>query len=84
MNQEQFELLSVEPRNSPRMEWIIYHCVSTRHFSVEEGYKNDWAAWSGNVEVNDDSNTVFGTSEHDAIVNLALRHGWKLWNEDKA
>jgi hypothetical protein len=78
---EQFDLLNVPVVESPRLKWLKEHDVRTRYVAWNEDDDCSWAAWVGDVEHNDESNTMLEKTEHDAIVALALKYGWRLWNE---
>lgn len=43
-----------------------------------------WCAFVGvNTFPKPDSLIGFGNTEHEAIVELAIKQGWKLWNEEQ-
>ena len=85
-------LFAVPETLSPRLEWMRGHDVRTH---LQESTGDDWLPWSAWFPDQDwDSETPtcydpeaeaavgFGKTEMDAIVELAKRHGIKLWNED--
>ena len=89
------ELFPVTDDPSPRLRWLRAHQVQTRHFPEvtpgdEDEFGNEQYPWLAAVGELDGatgfhlatSNRVgVGQTEHEAIVDLALKRGWKLWNE---
>ncbi len=89
------ELLNVPECLSPRLKWLNEHNVQTiacLGVSVgdEDEFGNDmwpWYAWTNHTMPPFPSGQgpgMFnrgGATEHEAIVNLAIWQGWKLWNE---
>lgn len=80
---------------SPRLQWMQEHDVSVEQ-SLHEGQECEltgrsgplWEAWYGDRPegVNDSASfrmkgrLVLATTEEDAIIRLAERNGWPLWN----
>ena len=80
---------------SPRMAWLKNHDVRTHHFTEDpekwDSYNHlgfgTWVAYVGKtVPPHEDSERVWSCadSEDDALVNLAKRMGWLLWQEELA
>lgn len=71
------------PVLSPRLAWLQEHDVSTR-LDVE----GRWMAFTGPEAPNSKeeahkmliSALCFAATEEDAIIRLAERNGWPLWN----
>jgi hypothetical protein len=71
------------------LKWIKAHNVST-HFNqgVQPGDEDEfsgetiypWCAFVGEAKF-PRPGAGYGNTEHDAIVDLAIIKGWKLWNE---
>ena len=83
-------LFDIPACESPRLKWMREHNVST-HFDKdvqpdeEDEFTGEtifpWAAYSGKPELKRQG-VGFGNTEHEAIVELAIRKDWKLWNEE--
>lgn len=66
-----------------KAQWLQEHDVSTR---LDVGGR--WMAYTGPEALNSGEETAkvmhsalcFATSEEDAIIRLAERNGWPLWN----
>lgn len=76
--------------DSPRLKWLKERGVST-HFNkdVQVGDEDEfsgepifpWCAFTGEPNF-PRPDAGYGNTEHEAIVNLAILKGWKLWNEE--
>ena len=75
---------------SPRLKWMREHNVSTRFSkNIKVGEEDEcsgeslfpWAAFVGEPKF-PRPGVGFGNTEHEAIVELSIRKGWKLWNEE--
>lgn len=85
------ELFEIETQLSPRLKWLRKYSVLTRRFPFvtpgdEDEFGNElhpWMAWIGPLDVAStrDSFRAGGNTEQEAICNLALKRGWRLWNE---
>jgi hypothetical protein len=80
---------------SPRLTWMKEHMVHTR--KSDSDIEEPWVAWRGykldldfclekatySSEQEDYRHRLIcsGETEMDAIANLALENGWRLWNE---
>lgn len=80
---------------SPRLAWMNRHKVHTQKFSSD--IEEPWLAWRGSKKaldyclekatyssVQEDYRHKLicsGNTEMDAVANLALEDGWRLWNE---
>ena len=82
-------LFDLPETKSPRLKWMDEKNVST-HFNkdVQAGDEDEfsgepirpWAAFVGESRF-PRPDAGFGDTEHEAIVDLAIKKGWKLWNE---
>ena len=86
---EQFDLLNVPVVESPRLKWLKRHRIKTHATSLEVGAEDEYGeeispfyAYVGKNEIENAHNIVGGTTEDEAIRNLAIRKGWLLWNEE--
>ena len=61
------DLFTIPEQPSPRLQWLRRYNVTTNQ---DENGK--WTATGASAE---------GDTEHDAIVSLAIKNGWRLWNE---
>lgn len=81
MSKNLFEIPVCE---SPRLKWLKKHNVKTWRTESDETSNKPWLAWAQDEDgdVPHDGNASFGATEHDALVNLAMMLGWRLWNEE--
>lgn len=71
-------LFDAPEQPSPRLAWMRKHNIHVRR-DPEEG---EWvASTQGPTGVN---YWGFGETEDEAMAELALKRGWKLWNEEEA
>lgn len=63
---------------SPRLIWMERHGVETG------GPDEDEEFWAMGLDRQSKPDYGYGQTEHDAIVHLAKRNGWRLWNEEGA
>lgn len=84
------ELFEIEPCLSPRLKWIDKHGLNTAHCDEELLLEpsTPWIAYVGTWTIEkpwDESQLKsdfgFGASEEEAIIDWAIRHKIKLWNE---
>lgn len=73
--------------DSPRKKWMAKHDVTTidhgESGTDELGDYERWTAHLGEIRpVVPNRFIAGGETEHEALVNLALKNGWKLWNEE--
>jgi hypothetical protein len=79
---ELFAAKEVE-QDSPRLAWRKRHCILAKKSKLLP-----WAAWFardseiGDIPPDDPRRVGHGESEWEAIVDLAIKHGVKLWNEE--
>ena len=64
------DLFDLPESKSPRLQWMEKHGIRSRYCSCAR-----WYAWSGM----DDG---WGDTEDEAITQLVLKLGIKLWNEE--
>jgi len=77
------ELFEIPVSESPRRQWLKKHRISTDKSSCVPDDEEPWNAWVGDLSEaieNDDVGT--GTTEDDALCDLAKRLGIRLWNEE--
>lgn len=74
-------LFDVPEQKSPKLRWMEERGVATRQTGLAAGDEDElgnelfpWLATSGEVSSG-------GMTEHEAIVGLAVKKRWKLWNE---
>ena len=70
------ELFDIEESKSPRLAWIEKHQIVTLR-----GKPDCWAAWL-NMRPTIDQIIGYGESEDEAIADLAIKMGMRLWNEE--
>ena len=82
------ELFQIAETKSPRLKWLEQKHVTTKNWpgvahGDEDEFGNEMFPWTAFVgDVNGLHTTVgAGDTEHEAIVDLAVKRGWKLWNE---
>jgi hypothetical protein len=85
------ELFTIQPQDSPMLAWLKKHRVSTKHNESIEPDEEcletgetlfPWCAFVGaNTFPKPDGLMGCGNTEHEAIVDLAIKRGLKLWNE---
>ena len=79
-------------KDSPRLAWMKSHHVNTKNLpdilpdEDEDEFGSilwPWLAWTGSGGYLDQrrENQAQGNTEDDAITALAVKRGWKLWNE---
>ena len=82
-------LFDIPEQKSPRLKWMQEKNISTHlnndvqagdedEFSGEQIYP--WTAFTGKPRF-PRPDAGYGDSEHEAIVDLAIKKGWRLWNE---
>jgi hypothetical protein len=87
------ELFTIMACKSPRLKWLEKNSVKTVHNTEicagdecsESGETlYPWCAFVGVDSFPKPEKLVgFGNTEHDAIVDLALKQGLRLWNEEQ-
>lgn len=74
---------------SPRRKWMREHDVTTFPAPLPNGKQGPlWEAWHGvrpydskeYASAQMQGRLVLATTEEDAIISLAERNGWPLWN----
>jgi hypothetical protein len=75
------ELFEIQEVLSPRAAWLKRHDVQTL-FSA--GCDDPWSAWSGPLAAAVENETfATGLTAEDAVVQWAIKHGVRLWNEER-
>lgn len=79
-------------RKSPRLKWMERHNVSTQEFmDARPGDEDEfvgemfrWHAWAGGGTCDPRKTRGHGVgwTEQEALVDLAHKCGWRLWNEE--
>lgn len=65
---------------SPHLLWIEKHNVKTL---CTESCDEPWAAWVGDLKTAiDERRAVTAMTEDEALVKLARKNGWPMWNEE--
>lgn len=70
---------------SPRLQWLQEHDVKTQELAEDVL----WGAWYGDLPKNSKeeqdailkSRLALCMTEEEAILRLAQKNGWKLWNQ---
>ena len=83
---------NIPESKSPRLAWMEKHDITTKHYPKMDHPNGNWIATWGDfdggllsaMEYAPGGCHVceFGRTEQDAIINLCIWHGWKLWNEE--
>ena len=76
------ELFEVPEQLSPRLKWMKRHGIYTDHCGQIAKHVS-WKAYVLNERGGIDLSS-YGETEHEAIADLAIRLGIKLWNEEGA
>lgn len=77
------ELFTVPPCASPRLKWLRGHGVETYCSGKSEDFDGQpWNAWDNQSGLRPPLDAETGATEHDAIVALAIKRGWRLWGEE--
>jgi hypothetical protein len=71
------ELFDIEESKSPRLAWIEKHQIVTLR-----GKPDCWAAWLSARSTRVEQTIGYGESEDEAIADLAIKLGIRLWNEE--
>jgi len=71
------ELFDIEESKSPRLAWIEKHQIVTLR-----GKPDSWAAWLSARSARAEQAIGYGESEDEAIADLAIKLGLRLWNEE--
>lgn len=74
------ELFEVPVQLSPRLRWKQCHGVKSGYHD-SGGEFPPWCAWVG-AYATGDKYTGEGDTEDDALVDLARKQGWRMWNEE--
>jgi hypothetical protein len=76
------ELFEIPVSESPRRLWLKKHRISTHKSGCVPDDEEPWSAWVGDLgEAIEDDNVGTGTTEDDAVCDLAKKLGIRLWNE---
>lgn len=76
-------LFDLPESKSPRLLWMEKHALQTHYFKDAELGKEWMAGIANNGRINDESSFIgFGLTEDEALANLAIALGVKLWNEE--
>jgi hypothetical protein len=79
---KQFPLLEVPPMESPRLKWLDKHGVKIEHCpKVKPGDEDEFGNELYPYIAHAFKSWACGATEQEAIKNLAVKNGWKLWNE---
>ena len=70
-------LFDIPETKSPRLLWMEKHGIQTQQNSA-----GDWCAWTTAILTKTSINLGSGDTEDEAITQLALKLGIKLWNEE--
>ena len=80
MNQDAELFGSLPTVKSPRLLWLEKHNVKTLR---SETCDEPWAAWTGELKDAIDRREAFtAMTEDEALVKLAKKNGWRMWNEE--
>ena len=71
------ELFDLPETKSPRLCWLEKHGIVTLR-----GKSDSWAAWLKAKPTKVDQTIGYGESEDEAIADLAIKLGLRLWNEE--
>jgi hypothetical protein len=80
------ELFDIPESKAPRLRWMEKHDIR-RHRADLDDENLPWSAWFPENEHEsglpmDPEACGYGVTENDAIVDLAVKHKIKLWNEE--
>lgn len=81
-------LFDVPPQDSPRLAWMKRNGVLLDHCPEQEPYpwiawlKEHGEEWTDALARHGDFVFGYGTTEDEAITDLARSRGLKLWNEE--
>ena len=87
---ELFDIKSVK-RDSPRLAWMREKKISLFATGYIEGDEDEFGsemfpfyAFVGGDDFSnvEPRNAAGGSTEDDAVANLAVKKGWRLWNEE--
>jgi hypothetical protein len=86
---EQFDLIKVPERLSPRLAWMKKHSIKTKFFKENSGKDEfgnimwPWYAFDpASTEDLTGDDLCGGMTENEAIAEFAIRHELNLWNEE--
>jgi hypothetical protein len=65
---------------SPRLKWLRAHNVQTRKNPRIPDDEFPWEAVDNELSLFRESHGI-GATEHDALVDLAIKRKWRMWNE---
>ena len=71
------ELFDLPETKSPRLIWLEKHQIVTLR-----GKPDSWAAWLSARSARVEQIIGYGESEDEAIADLAIKLGIRLWNEE--
>jgi hypothetical protein len=82
-------LFEIPACDSPRLKWLKFNRVSVTKTIFKSGDEDElgnelypfYAFIGSNLRNAGNRYSAGGATEHDAIVSLAIKRGWKLWNE---
>ncbi len=77
------ELFQIPICESPRRLWLKKHRIRTHKSDGVPDDEEPWNAWPGDLCEAIENNLVrTGVTEADAICDLAIKLGIRLWNEE--
>lgn len=78
------ELFDLPESKSPRLQWMERHGITVRRYGPHDCGKPGWQdnEWFAMGKVHLNYEIGYGDTEDEAITQLALKLGIKLWNEE--
>lgn len=76
------ELFEVPHTESPRLKWIKKHRVTVHENIFKPTHSDDFRFAYTRRADSPDACSGYGNTDDEAILDLAKRRGWKLWNEE--
>jgi len=77
------DLFEIPPCESPRLRWIKKHQINTYCSGKAEDFDGEpWNCWQGKPEDCSKGHYETGATEHESIVNWAIKNNVRLWNEE--
>lgn len=74
------DLFEIPESKSPRLLWIEKHMITTRKTGTDSDELGDCQRWIAQNPMK----IGYGHTEDEALTQLALKLGVKLWNEEES
>ena len=75
------ELFLIETSESPRLKWLKKHGIATGENVFTPTHSDDYR-YTYSRRADCAAGYGYGNSDEEAVLDLAVKQGWKLWNQE--